>query len=165
MKKIPNTLLTRNRNTIDRAKPACDFLHHVKRHLYGHGARIVESLLNDFQPGKLRRLHDLVDRHIRERDAKPGHFLLLDNARIGDGETRGFPVSGGQPRCAKLDASEITDNHDSNVGNAETVDLAQNRLSGSARRLSVVVELPPGTVGTQHICPTYMARVVILVLQ
>ena len=108
-------------------------------HRQAHHAVVVKDLLNNLGLLFLYNAQHLVEQRIGETEnnlAVYGLFYVLNRLKSlgGSGTIGNYKAA-----CTKLDTTEIAHHNNKYVGEFLAVYLPQDRLSGSARRLTVVI--------------------------
>ena len=116
--------------------------------LDGHRTHVVEGLLNDLQIALFHDFHHVVHAQIGESERQACLLVALEDFARFDGEFGSLAVGDNQSRCAQLDAAEVADDDNDDVGQFKGVDLARCRCSGT--RCARCLSCRPSSSGARH---------------
>lgn len=153
-----------NANSVRVFVPGTHPWHSVAAQTQCEAAVFAEVLSQDIGTLLLGYAHSLAHHRVLVVD----HQRFLDDTFLNLGSVEsllcGSAVGINQAAGAQLDATEVTDHDDTEVGQFETVDLSQYRFARRARRFAVIVATELGPLIAQHIGPTDVSRIEILFL-
>jgi len=122
-------------------------------------ARVVIGLRNDARLHLLHDAHDVVHHGVGERVGDDFLYLARLNLRMGDGIGSGFAVSHDETGSAEVHATIIAHDDDEDIRELIAVDLPEDGLAGSRRRLAVVVGAELQSFRTEHVGVTDVSGV------